>query len=216
MSYIDHGAGAYKRAFSQGRQKLQALKPEEIVSRSLCKYDDLKSCFVLTSFGHDIEISYPDGLFRLLGIDGLLPLNWALILLNYLSSAKPIPIANDWVSYRDLPQGNVFFPNIRTHVLQELGQFYSDCDKSILAEALHSLGFALVQSNADLDAEGNFTPRVPVRIRFWEGEDEIPASCQVLFDRTASEQMHIEDIAVICSVVKSSILTRYELMIKGI
>lgn len=215
MSYINHGEGAYKTAFIHSRQKLQALKPEEIVRLSSCNYDEIRSCLVFESFGHEVEISYPDGLIRLLGKDNPLTLEWALILLNYLSSAKPLPIANEWVSYRDLPQGNVFFPNIRTTVLQAMGQFYSDCNKSILEEALHNLGFTLVQSNADLDAEGSFAPRVPVRIRFWEGEDEIPASCQILFDRTASDQMHIEDIAVICSVIKTLVLYDYELRIKG-
>ncbi len=210
MKYINHAEGSYKTAFSQSRQRLQALKPEEIVSRSLCNYEENNSCLVYKSFGHDIEISYPDGLIRLLGNDSLLTLDWALILINYLSSAKSASINNEWVSYRELPQGNVFYPHIRIHVLQELAQLYSNCDKRVLGEALHSLGFILVNSNADLDVEGSFAPRVPIRIRFWEGEDEIPASCQILFDRTASDQMHIEDLAALCIVMKNLILAMYE------
>lgn len=216
MKYVNNAEGGYKKAFSQSRERLRALKPEEVVGLSLCNYDEQRSCFGFRSFGCDIQISYPDGLIMLVGNDNLLTVDWALILINYLSSAKLVPIANEWVSYRDLPQGNVFYPHIRSHVLEELGRFYSNCDKGILTEALRSLGFVLNKTNADLDAEGSFAPRVPIRMRFWEGEDEIPGSCQVLLDQTTSDQMHIEDIAALCIVIKNLVIAQYELRIKGI
>lgn len=209
MNSVNPAEGAYRTAFAQSRERLQALKPAEIVSRSLCKFDESRNCFLLTSFGERIEISYPDGNVRFFGTNIELPMDWSLILLNYLSSAKELPLANQSVSYRDLPLGNVFYTNIKTHVLVVLGNFYTQCDKRMLADVLVKMGFTPVQSRADLAVDGSFSPRVPVMIRFWEGEDEIPSACQILFDRTASEQMHIEDIAALCSIIKYLILNLY-------
>lgn len=210
MSSSNPAEGAYKIAFTQSRMRLQTLNPSEIVNRSLCKFDETRNSFYLESFGKEIAISYPDGKVRFFGTDTQLPMGWSLILLNYLSSAKELPLANQPASYRELPLGNVFFPNIKTHVLLVLGEFYTKCDKRMLLEVLGKIGFAQVESKADLAADGSFAPRVPVMIRFWEGEDEIPSSCQILFDRTVSEQMHIEDIAALCSLIKHLILNLYQ------
>lgn len=210
MNSINPAEGAYKTAFAQSRERLQELKPAEIASRSFCKFDESRNCFILTSFGEKIEISYPEGKLKFYNTDTELPMDWALILLNYLSSAKELSVSNQPVSYRELPLGNVFYPNIKTHVLLVLGDFYTKCDKRMLLNVLVKIGFEPVQSKADLAVDGSFAPRVPVMIRFWEGEDEIPSSCQILFDWTVSEQMHIEDIAVICSTLKGLILTLYQ------
>lgn len=202
--------GAYKRAFDQSRLRLQALKPDEIAARSLCKFDELRNCFLLTSFGEKIQISYPDGIVRFTDTETELPRDWSLILLNYLSSSMELPLAGYQVSYRELPMGNVFYPNIRTHVLQALGDFYTSCNKQKLLEVLVKSGFSPVKTKADLAVDGSFAPRVPVMIRFWEGEEDIPSSCQILFDRTVSEQMHIEDIAALCGIVRHFIETLYQ------
>jgi len=210
MNSSNQTEGAYKTAFNQSRMRLQALKPSEIVDRSLCKFDKIRDCFVLDSFGHKIEISYSDGKVRFFDTNTELPLDWALILLNYLSSAKAVPLVNEIVTYRELPLGNVFYPHIKTHVLDVLGDFYSDCKKDRLINVFKKMGFVSVESKADLGMDGSFTPRVPVMVRFWEGEEGIPSSCQLLFDRTVSEHMHIEDIAALCGVIKYLILTQYQ------
>ena len=201
--------GAYKTAFEQSRKRLQALEPDKIAVRSLCKFDESGNCFKFTSFGENIEISYPDGKVKSSDRETELPRDWSLILLNYLSSSMDLPLENQTVSYRELPLGNVFYPNIRTHVLQVLGDFYTNCNKRKLLEVLVKSGFTPVKSKADLAVDGTFAPRIPVMIRFWEGEEEIPSSCQILFDRTVARQMHIEDIAALCGIIKDWVLTLY-------
>jgi hypothetical protein len=200
--------GAYKTAFDQSRKNLQTLKPYDILQGSNCSYDESASYFILDSFGRKIKVTYPYGIVTFLDTNTALPLDWALIILNYLSAAKPIQEANELVSYRELHLGDVFFPNIKTYVLTVLGEFYANCDKTTLLISLTKLGFVRVPSKADLAVRGRFAPKVPVTILFWEGEEEIPSSCQLLFDRTISQHMHIEDIAVLCGVIKYLIISQ--------
>lgn len=207
MSTLRVGEGAYKKAFDQSRSRLHSFRPEEIQQKSLCKYDPATQVFSLESLGHTLEISYVDPEVTFGGLKERVPMEWALIGLNYLSSSKDIVIENELVTYRDLPLGNVFFPNIKKNVLKVLADYYSDSDKEKLSSTLAGLGFQQVDSSADLTVNGYFAPRVPIMLRFWEGDDEIPSSCQILFDKSISEQMHIEDIAALCGIVKNLILS---------
>ena len=202
--------GNYAPAFAQGRERLSRLTPEQIVESTLVRFESEKSCFYLESFGHAFEVSYPIGDVTFVASNLKPPIDWGLIVLNYLSGAKKIPLTGQWASYRDLPQGNVFFPAIRTHVHEVLARFLADSDREILRQTLLKLKFELLQTKADIAATALFTPRVPVLIQFWDGEDEIPPSCQILFDSSIAEHMHIEDIAALCSVIKDLILRQYD------
>ncbi|KJS84356.1 MAG: hypothetical protein JM58_10955 [Peptococcaceae bacterium BICA1-8] len=204
--------GSYSVAFEQSREKFQQLSPEVISKMTLLEYDRANNCFTVDSFGHEIEISYPEGKVSLKDSEeNILSLARQLILLNYLSSSKDQPLKNELVSYRELPHGNVFYSNIKTHILEGLGNFFSNCDRSAVRDILRKLGFVFIQSKADLTARVEFVPRVPVQIQFWEGEEGIPSSCQILFDRTISDQMHIEDAAALCYLIKELILKLYSL-----
>ncbi|TYP57596.1 DUF3786 domain-containing protein [Thermosediminibacter litoriperuensis] len=198
--------GAYFSAFSKSRKNLARLTPQDIARSALCEYDGPRMCFYLKSFNHSFQISYPEGKISFLDSNNKPPLEWGLILLNYLSGAKDIPLAGKWVSYRELPDGNVFFPSIKTHVLDVLSKYYTTCNKDLLRERLVHLGFNPEKNKADLSAEGLFTPRIPIKIQFWEGEDVIPPSCQILFDSSISCHMHIEDIAALCSVIRDLLI----------
>lgn len=204
--------GCYSPAFENSRKRLQQLSPDMISKSSMLQYDWVKSCFTVHSFGQEIEISYPEGQVYFKGTyEKPIRFGWDLMLLNYLSSSKELPFKNEWVTYRELPQGNVFYPNIRTHVLEVLSRFFADSDKYLIRNVLTELGFNFVESKADMAATANFVPRVPVLIQFWEGEDDVPSSCQILFDRTIADQMHIEDVAGLCSLIKELIITQYYL-----
>ncbi|ADL07526.1 DUF3786 domain-containing protein [Thermosediminibacter oceani] len=199
--------GAYFSAFSKSRDKLARLAPQDIARSALCEYDGSRMCFYLKSFNHSFQISYPEGDIFFLDSGNRPPLEWRLILLNYLSGAKDIPLSKKWVSYRELPDGNVFFPSIKTYVLDVLSKYYAVCDKDRLYGRLVHLGFNPEKNKADLSAEGLFTPRIPIKIQFWEGEDVIPPSCQILFDTSISCHMHIEDIVALCGLIRDLLIS---------
>ncbi|MDA8233556.1 MAG: DUF3786 domain-containing protein [Clostridia bacterium] len=203
--------GNYAPAFAASRERLIKLTPHQIVESSLCRFNQEKSCFLLDSFGQTFEIIYPEGDLSFAGQPEKIPLlEWRLPLLNYLSAAKPIPLTGEWVTYRDLPQGNVFYPSIRNFVLEPLARFYSGCNRKALVKGLKQLEFNFIDTKADLAVKGLFTPRIPMLVQFWEGEDEIPASSQILFDSSAGSQMHIEDAAAICTLVKTLITGQHD------
>jgi len=199
-------------AFEQSRKKFQQLSPELIAKVTLLPYDQVTNCFTVDSFGHKIQIVYPEGrVFFRDSEEKPISIYWELILLNYLSHATEIPLQNEWVSYRELPHGNLYYRNIMKGALEPLGRFFTECDKVLVPIILTKLGFTLIETKADVAARGEFVPRIPVLIQFWEGEEGIPSSCQLLFDRTTSNQMHIEDTGALCRLIKALILEQYAL-----
>ena len=198
------GEGNYAPAFAASRERLRKLTPGQIAESALCQFNQEKSSFLLDSFGQTFQITYPEGNLSFAGEPEKYPLlEWRLPLLNYLSAVKPIPLTGELATYRDLPLGNVFYPSIRNFVLEPLGRFYSGCNREALVKGLEQLGFELTDTKADLAAKGLFTPRIPILLQYWDGEDEIPASCQILFDSSAGSQMHIEDAAALCNLIKT-------------
>ncbi|KJS22111.1 MAG: hypothetical protein VR72_07045 [Clostridiaceae bacterium BRH_c20a] len=197
-------------AFEQSRKKFQQLSPEIISKVTLLPYDQGTNSFSVESFGHKIQIEYPEGqMFLKESPEKPISIYWELILLNYLSHAAEIPLQNEWVSYRELPHGNLYYRNIMMGALEPLGRFFTECDKALVPIILTKLGFTLLDTKADVAARGEFVPRIPVLIQFWEGEEGIPSTCQILLDRTTSDQMHIEDTGALCRLIKALILEQY-------
>lgn len=194
--------GNYAAAFIKSRESLRQRPLDEIIVATLCSYDSSKNLIHVESFGHSFEVSYPDGSIGFVGSEQSPPMDWSLILLNYLSCAKEVGLTGEEATYRDLPQGNVFFQNIKINVLDVLSKYYTQCGRHAVADRLVQLGFILKNNGADIYAQGLFAPRIPVTVKFWEGEEGLPSACQILFDRSVYFHMHMEDIAALCSVLR--------------
>jgi len=202
-------SGAYALAFKKSRERLNSSKTADISEASLCNYDPIHSIFYIKSFDHDFEVRLPAGEGFFADSDRSPPMSWSLILLNYLSSAKNIPLSGKWVTYRQLPHGNVFFPSIKINVLDVLSNYFSTAEDEIIKERLNSLGFSVVgKTHADLTAIGKFAPRIPIMIQFWDGEESIPPSFQILFDAVAAYHMHMEDLVAVCGVLRDLLMAK--------
>ncbi|GAB6154141.1 DUF3786 domain-containing protein [Desulfosporosinus burensis] len=210
MTNNNHYEGGYAPAFMKSRENLCKLVPQSITEGSQCHFSNGR--FTIESFGRTIEISYPEG--QIISQGPNISFDARLLLLNYLSYAKNVPFSGQWVSYRDLPHGNVFYPNIKKNVIDPLGGFFANCDKDILRHSLIEAGFTLLLGKADIAAKGFFAPRIPILLHFWEGEEDIPSTCQILFDSTIRDQMHIEDSAALCGIIKNQVLSQYTLALE--
>ena len=122
----------------------------------------------------------------------------------YLLNAKEIEIENEWISERDITGGPIFFRGmhkIPTHLIAD--RFGSDFN-GFKHVCQHLNGIPL--SMADAAFSFAVTPRIPVAIHFWEKDDEFPAECKLLFDRSISEHLALDVIFGLSIVVCERIL----------
>ena len=83
-----------------------------------------------------------------------------------------------------LAKGSDFF--------QEAGKYF-DGKKDALARACERLKGRKVEKG-DVAYELDLFPFLPVVLRFWESDEEFPASLQILVDRNILDYMHYETL----------------------
>jgi len=108
-----------------------------------------------------------------------------------------IPIAGDWLTYREFkdagPLGGYFTSNI-TKVLER-----TFCgNPEALQYACKSLGgrFFDDDSSWDLSVEFDMLPRIPIRLRFNDKDDEFPAQTSILFRQSTESYIDMESLAI--------------------
>ena len=56
---------------------------------------------------------------------------------------------------------------------------------------------------------------IPVKLMFWDGDDEFPAQANILFDKSATDFNHIESIVTIATEMLYQLADAAELPIQG-
>ena len=88
---------------------------------------------------------------------------------------------------KDIPGGTTFFRGpheIPTNLISlrfnnNINEFKERC------EQLH----AIPRSMADAAYSFKITPRIPVAVLYWRGDDDFPAESKILYDRTIAEHL---------------------------
>ncbi|NNL43760.1 MAG: DUF3786 domain-containing protein [Desulfobacterales bacterium] len=169
-------------------QELSERKPKDVCRRALCEYDDINDLFILSVWGDEYGI-FPNQL-KIKCMDKKiqsLPDYFFLFIIHYLLTSKEIEISNEWISEKDIPGGTTFFRGpheIPTNLISlrfnnNINEFRERC------EQLHGIPLNM----ADAAYRFKITPRIPVAVLYWEGDDDFPADSKILYDRTIAEHL---------------------------
>ena len=193
----------YISALSKAWDTLSSQEFEGVARRSRASYDPQDNEFTLAFFGQDYRIQPAQK--TVLGSDGkeVKPFI-AVLLLHYLASAKDIETEGRLITFRELTGGNVYYDAFfRRAIIPITNTFGSRADA--LREAGKNMG-AREESRGDCSLVIDVLPKVPVTVIVWEGDDEVPASSNMLFDNSIKEQLPTEDVAVIGGFVASMLI----------
>ncbi len=118
-------------------------------------------------------------------------------LLHYLLSADGTPPADNWLAFRELPDGLFYAQAFAGHAEGEIAARFGNAGALALQEFRRAAA-ALGGSRLDLaDASFRFQalPRLAVAALIWAGDDEFPGQARILFDAHASHYLPTEDLA---------------------
>jgi hypothetical protein len=127
-----------------------------------------------------------------------------LLMLHYLLSADGIALRGQWVSFRDLPEGRIYYPAFRGGSEARLKARFGENPQQ-LALAAEALG-GIPTDLGDYAFIFWALPRLPLTIVLWEGDDEFSPEVRILFDSTAANYLPTEDLAVIARYVCGRLL----------
>lgn len=218
----------YVLAYREACKALAAEKePRAVAARASCRFDVAGSFFEVPFLGRLYRVAYPSGEVTpgepmLVEAPGpvasgpggapAVPVNRlpipaaptgdqlltvSILLVHYLTKARGIPLAGEWISFRELPGGDIYNTPFTNRTIRPMvGVFGRQPAK--LAEAMRRLGGRQEKLGHGSGSVHAF-PMVPVCFVVWEGDEEIPASGQILFDRSASGYMDTEALVVVAS-----------------
>lgn len=128
-----------------------------------------------------------------------IPFREKVLLLHYLAQAKGTPPSGKYITFRELPEGPVYFRTFSKRTIQPLVKNFGE-DPARLLEV--GKGFGGVSS--DLGDTSIIIPafnRVPVIIVIWKGDEEFPPEGSVVFDANIQDYLTTEDVTVVSEVI---------------
>lgn len=169
-------------------EQLSALDPVEVCARASCTSDGTDPVYTVAVWDQVYRVDPQRSRVEPAGAGpGRLPPYFDLFLVHYLLRARASEPAGQWISEKDIPGGATFFRGphaIPTDLVtgrfgNDLAGFRRRCRQlqgSPLDLADAAFAFAI-------------TPRIPVAVLYWQGDEEFPAEARILFDRTVSQHL---------------------------
>lgn len=182
----------------------QNMDPESISLRTGIPYDPQKRVFTLRLMGVPYQISHPEYEVRHLEEKiGYYPLedavNARILVLRFLVEGSLGPSTGKFLTYREIPWGQVYFKQFQGRCLFRLAfGFGNKLEK--FREIMEKIGASPI-SYGDAGYEFEFLNGLELRFILWQGDEEFQPAAQILFsDNFPIAFTQGEDMAVVGDV----------------
>ena len=115
--------------------------------------------------------------------------------------------SGNWISFKYIWGGNTYFPAYQKNTIRPLIEEVQKDPKGLIGKLTMNYKGEVVKGG-DIAIELETFPEVFIRIVIWRGEDEIPPEATILFDRSLTDVLTTEDIAVFLDSVVQRINNR--------
>ena len=200
--------------FSHYEGRFMQASPEEILGRlPEAKWDGKE--FFLTLLGKHYAIGHPQyhirekqwadvGIGPYTGNESNQPnLPTQTFLLRYLLEAKSVPFRGSWLTFREMPWGELYIKPYTGRVLTRAAFTFGTRIEKFKAAAEKMGGLPVGHGDAgyQFDLIGGYAMRILV----WEGDDEFPPNAQVLYSDNFADGFAAEDRVVAGDILISAI-----------
>ncbi len=122
----------------------------------------------------------------------------SVLLCKYILTC-PQEVMNDgtWVTYREFRDAGPLMEYFTTNTNKIVETSFSG-RLDLLEKACRKLGARPLEDGASYDLSLMFKalPRIPVLLRFNDGDEEFPAQCSILFRQSAEQYLDMESLAI--------------------
>lgn len=177
--------------FAHYCEKFSALDPAEAAKRTGVAFDG--GVFCVTLLGTRYEISHPTAQVR--AQDGSTPpLPLQTFLLRYLLEGKKTPPSGEFLTFREMPWGELYIQPFTGRVLTRAAFTFGTRVEAFRAAAEKLGGLPLTHGDAGF--EFTLTDNYRLRLLVWAGDDEFPPNAQLLYSSNFVEGFAAEDRVV--------------------
>ena len=187
--------------FSYYENLFRDLDPAEAAMRTGAKWDGKE--FYVNLLGREYAISYPEYALRALDGGNLPPLPTQTFLLRYLLEGKAVSNKGTWLTFREMPWGELYIKPYTGRVLTRAAFTFGTRIAAFRA-ACEKMGATAV-NHGDAGFQFDFIGGYRIQILVWEGDDEFPPNAQILYSDNFSEGFAAEDRVVAGDILISTI-----------
>lgn len=125
----------------------------------------------------------------------------AILALHYLLGCGERQPSGKAVPFTYSPGGELYFPAFKKRTIDRLAEEFGPSPARLVAAGLRLGGEPCEIGSACVRLR--LFPKLTVAVIVWEGDDEVPAAANMLFDELALEILPTEDLAVAGSLVST-------------
>lgn len=187
------------------RDLFKNYDPDEMSKNSSCPYDPENGRFEMTVLGETYFVDYPSGMVVNARGEDFDNYSVKIFILRYLMNANGSEATNNWISFKEFPDGPIYYSNFHKRCLQVFAQIGNEMPEQ-LKNYMKWLK-AVPYGKGDLAWQFTVTPGVDIVWILWFGDDEFEAEAQILFDKKLTDVFNIKDLAILGDVLMISLKT---------
>jgi hypothetical protein len=160
--------------------------------------------FSLLVWDQELVVSYPELAIRsaLSGEESGSAIQ--ALVLYYFLSANGTPLTGRYIAYSELPDGRFYSQAFQGYTGYELARRFGN-EPGALKNAAGKLG-GIPHSLGDASFLFHLLPYVTLLLVYWQGDDDFPANCQILFDAAAASHLPTDACAIAGSMLTRKLL----------
>lgn len=188
--------------FSYYEGLFRDLTPEDAAERLPdVKWDNKE--FYVNLLGREYAIAHPDYAIRAMDGGSIPPLPTQTFLLRYLLEGKSVRANGQWMTFREMPWGELYIKPYTGRVLTRAA-FTFGTRVEDFRKAAEKMG-AIPVHHGDAGYRFSLIGDYAMEILVWEGDDEFPPNAQVLYSDNFADGFAAEDRVVAGDILISTI-----------
>ncbi len=185
----------------QAVKRFSALDAGEIAVKAGVSYNEEDKTFIVPFINQNYIVEHPSGqVLTEVGEEASLYL--AIIILHYLVTAGGEPLTGQWIAYRHLPGGDIYNEPFQNRAVKPFLKTFGERPEDF-QNAAEALGGKRLETSG-ISMMVQVLPRVPICFTLWPGDEEMPASANILFDQAAPSYLPTEDYAHLPAIVNGA------------
>lgn len=177
------------------RAKLKICDPVQIAQKSGADYDRESAEFRVLLMGQSFFVTFPSGDVYDHNHSDFNDYPVKTLILRYLINAQGTPPTGRDITYRDISGGQVYYRNFTGRCIMRLARMYGQ-NFPALEKAMSKLNAERTE-HGDISYRFQFMNNVTVTFILWNGDEEFPATANILFDANVGDYFDAEDLAVV-------------------
>lgn len=191
--------GNYNVALEYIKNQFKNENPYKMSKQSESIYDFKTSTFNIKFMNQDLKVKHPSGEIYYENLSRFNDISVEILILRFLVNSRGIPETKNYITYKDIDGGYVYYPNFQTRTINKFIETYgSNIEK--FKKTMDKFEFEKLNFG-DCSYKVRFINNIYIVFVLWEGDEEIGSSGNILFDSNINHYFDAEDLAVIPDVM---------------